>query len=176
MTRDEFKILVKGMKAVYTQQTFIPDADAFNVWFSMLEDIEYSVASVSIQVYMMQNRFPPTIADIREMSSNMKMGQQANASEAWDMVYKALCNSTYNSEFEFMKLPPMVQKAVGSASQLRQWAIDENFNAGVESSNFKRVYAQVQEREKKQAQLSIGVNDKIAELTGNAIKMLENRI
>lgn len=176
MTRDEFKILVKGMKAVYTQQTFIPDADAFNVWFSMLEDIEYSVASVSVQVYMMQNKFPPTIADIRELSTNMKNGQQANASEAWDIVYKALCNSTYNSESEFMKLPPLVQKAVGSAGQLRQWAIDENFNAGVESSNFKRVYAQVCEREKKQSQLPIDLNNKISELTENTIKMLENRI
>lgn len=28
MTRDEFKILVKGMKAVYAQQTFLPDKDA----------------------------------------------------------------------------------------------------------------------------------------------------
>lgn len=31
MTREEFKTLVKGMKAVYAQPTFIPDQDAFNV-------------------------------------------------------------------------------------------------------------------------------------------------
>lgn len=29
MTREEFKTLVKGMKAVYAQPTFIPDQDAF---------------------------------------------------------------------------------------------------------------------------------------------------
>ena len=32
MERDEFKILVKSMKAVYAQPTFLPDQDAFNVW------------------------------------------------------------------------------------------------------------------------------------------------
>ena len=30
MEREEFKILVKAMKAVYAQPTFIPDKDAFD--------------------------------------------------------------------------------------------------------------------------------------------------
>ena len=44
MTREEFKTLVKGMKAVYAQPTFIPDQDAFNVWFELLKDIPYQQA------------------------------------------------------------------------------------------------------------------------------------
>lgn len=39
MTEKEFSILVKGMKAIYAQPTFIPDAYAFKVWFSLLEDL-----------------------------------------------------------------------------------------------------------------------------------------
>ena len=49
MTREEFKTLVKGMKAVYAQPTFIPDQDAFNVWFELLKDIPYQQANVAIQ-------------------------------------------------------------------------------------------------------------------------------
>ena len=33
MEREEFKTIVKGLKAVYAQPAFIPDADAFDVWF-----------------------------------------------------------------------------------------------------------------------------------------------
>lgn len=47
MTREEFKTLVKGMKAVYAQPTFIPDQDAFNVWFELLKDIPYQQANVA---------------------------------------------------------------------------------------------------------------------------------
>lgn len=38
MEREQFKVLVKAMKAVYAQPTFIPDQDAFNVWFALLRD------------------------------------------------------------------------------------------------------------------------------------------
>lgn len=69
MTREEFKTLVKGMKAVYAQPTFIPDQDAFNVWFELLKDIPYQQANVAIQKYMLTEKFPPTIADIREKAS-----------------------------------------------------------------------------------------------------------
>lgn len=39
MEREQFKVLVKAMKAVYAQPTFIPDQDAFNVWFALLGDL-----------------------------------------------------------------------------------------------------------------------------------------
>lgn len=76
MTREEFKTLVKGMKAVYAQPTFIPDQDAFNVWFELLKDIPYQQANVAIQKYMLTEKFPPTIADIREKESLMKTSWQ----------------------------------------------------------------------------------------------------
>ena len=53
MERDQFKLLCKGMKAVYTQETFLPDADAFNIWFALLGDLEYKVLNAAIQKYML---------------------------------------------------------------------------------------------------------------------------
>lgn len=74
MTREEFKTLVKGMKAVYAQPTFIPDQDAFNVWFELLKDIPYQQVNVAIQKYMLTEKFPPTIADIREKATFYAIG------------------------------------------------------------------------------------------------------
>ena len=46
MEREEFKILVKAMKAVYAQPTFIPDKDAFDVWYGLLQDLPYEQANL----------------------------------------------------------------------------------------------------------------------------------
>lgn len=167
MERNEFGKLVKGMKAVYPQPTFIPDQDAFDVWFSMLQDIPYKVASISTQQYIMLNKFPPTIADIRQIAADMTTEKLENESESWDLVYKAIRNSIYNCTAEFEKLPPTVQKVVGTPEQLRAWAMDSEFNAGVESSNFKRVYNQVKERKKNNAQLPSRLKILMDELQDN---------
>ena len=125
MTREEFKTLVKGMKAVYAQPTFIPDQDAFNVWFELLKDIPYQQANVAIQKYMLTEKFPPTIADIREKATQIVESVDSSMSEleAWSLVRKAVRNSGYHSVEEFEKLPEACQRAVGSAANLKEWAL-----------------------------------------------------
>ncbi len=140
MEREQFKTLVKGMKAVYSDPKFIADKDAFDVWYSLLQDLDYDIASQAIQKYMMSNRFPPTIADIRAGATDFTAPQELNEMEAWSLVSKAIRNSGYNSAEEFAKLPPLVQKAVGLPSQLRTWALDENYNEEVAMSSFQRAY------------------------------------
>lgn len=140
MEREQFKTLVKGMKAVYSDPRFIADKDAFDVWYSLLQDLDYDTASQAIQKYMMSNRFPPTIADIREQCNDFNAPQELNEMEAWSLVSKAIRNSGYNSVDEFAKLPPLVQKAVGLPDSLREWAMTENLNLEVIMSNFQRAY------------------------------------
>ena len=143
MTREEFKTLVKGMKAVYAQPTFIPDQDAFNVWFELLKDIPYQQANVAIQKYMLTEKFPPTIADIREKATQIVESVDSSMSEleAWSLVRKAVRNSGYHSVEEFEKLPEACQRAVGSAANLKEWALmDSERVETVEQSHFIRNY------------------------------------
>lgn len=60
------------MKAIYAQPTFIPDAYAFKVWFSLLEDLDYKDASAAIQKHMQTSPYPPTVADIRKQIVDIK--------------------------------------------------------------------------------------------------------
>ena len=164
MTREEFSIIVKGLKAVYTQQTFIPDKDAFNVWYELLKDIDYANCNVAVQRYIISERFPPTIADIRDyVFKNDKSNNGLNESYAWSLVRKAISDSSYHSEERFNELPETVQKAVGSANQLRVWATDGDFNDGGVQSNFLRSYRQV-----------IETNQKMEILPQNLRNMIEN--
>ena len=143
MEREEFKILVKAMKAVYAQPTFIPDKDAFDVWYGLLQDLPYEQANLAIQKYMTSERFPPTIADIRTKATEIIAPVEESMSElqAWALVQRALRNSGYNSEEEFAKLPEACQRAVGTAANLKEWALmDSDQVATIEQSHFIRNY------------------------------------
>lgn len=157
ITQDEFKILVKAMKAVYPQETFLPDEDAAKVWFGLLKDLDYKTLSHAVQKHMMVSRFPPTIADLREQAVSVGNAVPDDQSElaAWSMVRQAISNSSYHSEEEFARLPPLIQKAVGNPANLREMAgMDMDTVNSVEQSHFIRSYRTMIAREREMQKLS----------------------
>lgn len=159
MTKDQFKILVKAMKAVYTNPGFIPDNDAFDVWYSMLKDLDYALASRAVQMHMQTEETPPTVAGIRKQSAKLKADEtdDLNETAAWSLVLKAIRRSTYYSDEEFAKLPPVVQRAVSSPRQLREWATLEDVDGKtltVIQSNFQRTFRAEQQKERERNKLS----------------------
>ena len=174
MTRGEFKTLVKGMKAVYAQPTFIPDQDAFNVWFGLLQDLPYEQANLAIQKYMTSERFPPTIADIRTKATEIIAPAEESMSElqAWALVQRALRNSGYNSEEEFAKLPEACQRAVGTAANLKEWALmDSERVETVEQSHFIRNYRTTVQRISEEKKLPESIRLLIASMRDNALEL-----
>lgn len=163
--RDQFKVLVKAMKAVYTKPEFLPDADAFNVWYMMLRDLSYDVLANAVQKHMMTSPFPPTIADLRTAAVQFThCGSAADMSEleAWELVRRAVSNSNYNSDDEYAKLPELIQRAVGNPANLREWAsMDTETVNSVEQSHFIRAYRNAVAREKDMQKLSPGMRQLI---------------
>lgn len=106
------------------------------------EEYTYEQVDIALRSYMKTNTsgFAPTPGQIIDKIHTMTQPQELNEMEAWSLVSKAIRNSGYNSVDEFAKLPPLVQKAVGLPSQLRTWALDENYNEEVVSSNFIKCY------------------------------------
>ena len=167
MEREEFKILVKAMKAVYAQPTFIPDKDAFDVWYGLLQDLPYEQANLAIQKYMTSERFPPTIADIRTKATEII----APAEESM------LRNSGYNSEEEFAKLPEACQRAVGTAANLKEWALmDSDQVATIEQSHFIRNYRTSVQRMKEEARLPENVRMLIADMGKKHAALMEKAV
>lgn len=73
---------------------------------------------------------------VRQLTEPEAMTEQ----EAWALVKKAIARSGYNSREEFDKLPADIQSVLHDPGTLKAWAIDEDFNEGVVSSNFMRSY------------------------------------
>lgn len=153
MTFKEFGMLADAIKTYFPRDNILPTNEAMELWYDMLKDLDYKSACIGLKKHVASSRFAPTIADIRENVVSINEPQELNEMEAWALVYKAMCNSGYNSVEEFAKLPPLLQKAVGLPDNLREWALTENLNLEVVSSNFMRNYKAVILREKEFAKM-----------------------
>lgn len=157
MTRIEFAQLAAGMKAIYAEPTFMTDDLAMDMWYRLLKDLPYELASKATEKYMSTISKTPRPADIRAMAASIMEPEEQQISEvaAWQLVYKAISNSNYNAESEFAKLPPACQEAVGTPYMLKEWAqMDTETVQSVEQSHFIKSYRSVLERARIEARTS----------------------
>ena len=145
------EILTAAYPRFYANSSKDEKIKAFALWAEMFKDYPVTVVAYAVKAFIAEDTkgFPPAIGQIMERVRLLTDKPQTSAEEAWDMVYKAICRSAWHAEEEYAKLPDDIKAVVRSPHQLWQWAIDEHFNAGVESSNFKRAYNTVIERNKR---------------------------
>lgn len=114
-----------------------------NLWLMSFRDDDYTevLAAVMAHINTDTNRFMPPVGVIKAKLVEIRMPEEMTPQEAWELVSKATRNSTYNSGEEFAKLPPVVQRLVGSPVQLKEWAaMDTDTLHSVIGSNFQRSY------------------------------------
>lgn len=170
MTLKEFAILADAIKTYYPKDNMLPTKESMALWYDALKDLDYRSANLGLKKYVMSNKFPPAISDIRECALDFERPKELSEMEAWSLVSRAMKNGYYGSEKEFKKFPAIVQKVVGSPSQIHKWAMDESFNEAVVSSNFMRVYREELQKEKEMQKLPTDLKNMIASITN-----LENR-
>lgn len=162
-TLEQFKLLVKGMKSVYTSEKFLPDADSVRIWHRLLRDIPYEVLSVSIQRHMMTEKFAPTVADIRKLATETVQGDTPEWSEGWQEVQRAIHKyGSYEPDKAMEMLSPLTRKVV---KQMGFMNICMSETPAVERANFRMIYERLVEREKELAQISAPVMQLINQIT-----------
>lgn len=170
MTKDEFKILAKGMKAVYTMPSFLPDTDSLNVWYSLLQDLPYEVCNVAIQKYMMTETKIPTIADIRNLCTSVVAGEKPLWSDGWDEVMRAM--RRYGSYNEVEALESMSEITRQCVRRLGYQNLCRSEEIGVDRANFRMIFEQIANREYEKAKLPSGMQQLIASVQA---KMIETK-
>ena len=146
MTHEETRMILATLKAAYPQayqRMTVEDAKIMiNLWQEML-DHPYQLVAAAVKTIIASDRSgrPPTIGQVNDKIAQLTAGRQMTEGEAWVCVQAALRTSTNNCEAEFAKLPPRVQRLVGSPNQLREWAVmDSSEVQTVVASNFQRSY------------------------------------
>ena len=125
MNRQETGRILAMITAVYP--SFLKDRDPeilAEVWQRIFENTPYRLAEQALYAFMASETrgFPPTPGAINSLIVRARQAAEPTDVEAWGLVYRAICRSTYYSVEEFNKLPPLIRKIVGSPGQLREWS------------------------------------------------------
>ena len=164
MNREETKKLLELISVYYPNYNPKDKSATLNAWAAMLPDVSYEsmVEALKAFVRTSDSQFAPNIGQLLARLDSIQNGD-IDDGEAWNLVYRAICNSAYNAEEEFAKLPEDIQETLHDPSQLREWAIsDINGNAlQVIHSNFLKAFTQVKQRRKDTRRLTPDVRAQI---------------
>jgi hypothetical protein len=138
----------------------------------MFKDDPFTLVSAAVKTFIASDEkgFPPHIGAIKAAIAKLTQSDALTEAEAWNLVRGKM--SCYASRADFLSLPPVIQRAVGSASQLCQWAMTDIDSLSVTQSNFMRSYRAALEAEQQRAKIP---KDVLALMEGRKHAMLPNQ-
>lgn len=150
MTIKDARKLIAVFMVTYPNYKPIDTELAAATWADAMSEYTYEQVSVALKMYLKTSTsgFAPTPGQLIEKIQVVTQPELLSETEAWAIVRSTLSRCGYYSVEEFEKFPPIIQKAVGSPSQLRVWALDPDYNEGVVSAQFGRVYRALAEKQK----------------------------
>lgn len=158
MTREETIKILMVVQAAYPNYKPPDKTVTVNLWYEMLLDYSYQQVSAGVKAYIRTDKrgFAPSIGDIIDKLQMLFGDNQIDEVQAWGIVWNAICNSGYHAEEEYEKLPELIKKTVGSAGQLRQWALSEVDDKTISywKSDFQRSYRTFQQKERELKKLT----------------------
>lgn len=151
MTRKEFATVAAAMKTYYPRENLIPNDQAMELWYRQLEDIPYQVAEACLNEWVAQNRWSPSIADLREAASRILKGEAPDWGEGWKRVQRAISNFGYYRTEEAVASLDDLTRAVVDRMGFRNLCLSESQET--DRANFRMIYEQLAERKKKEDQV-----------------------
>ena len=153
MTRDETKNIIQLIHETY--DSFSVSSAKVDVWTRILGEYSYEQILGAVVAYMKTDvkGFAPAPGQLIEQISAQQEPAES-PEELWGLVKRALRNSSYGAEEEFDRLPPLVQKSVGSPDNLRAWGqLPSDVVDTVIHSQFVKTYRIEKDRAKSNAKI-----------------------
>ena len=155
ITATDINMIMDLLVAAYGEKAYPLDnpkqmAKISNLWHTMFKDDDPAEVLIAVKNCIATLQFPPKIADIKTRIAQNRMAGQMTEMEVWNMIRKAVeeSNSRENSQKIYDRLPKIVQRTVGSASQLRAWrSVEDSQFETVVASNCMRSYRTLAQRE-----------------------------
>lgn len=144
------------------------EADAtVSLWEDMFRDDDLQIVLLAVKslIDADEKGFPPTIGQVKAKMRLITGSSELTEAEAWARVAAAVRNGIYDSQEEFDKLSPTIQRIVGSPSQLREWAMmDSETLHSVVASNFQRSYKAITAKDREVAKLPADVRQMVDQI------------
>ena len=162
MTKAEVAKILTVLAAAYPK--FEVDDLKVRVWHEMLGDLDYATANMAVKKLILENTFPPSIAEVRKAAMEILNPDAMTAAEAWGEVERAIRIYGYYRETEALEsMSPSVAKVV---KYIGWQNICLNEEPGVIRGQFLKMYQQVQERDHREMLLPADLRQGIQRLAG----------
>ena len=150
-SRDMMAILDKARAfypAFFEKKTDEALLEIAESWATLFARISTAVFANAFQATILSSKFFPTPSEVCEKLGATAKQAELTEQEAWGLVREAMKRGRSDNGAAWDSLPPQVQRAVGNAGVLRDWALmDAGTVNSVIASNFMRSYRMVTERQ-----------------------------
>ena len=159
MDRKKFFNIIKGIKSVYPNFG-VKSQEQAEFWYTMLSDLSYEELSIAVQKHISLNKWPPTVADIREQSMTTKE-ELLTGSDAWGEVQRVIRRyGSYREKEALESLDPVVRKTVEGIG-FKHLCLSESMM--VDRAHFLKLYENNLERKKNDSMLSLELKQKVSQ-------------
>lgn len=138
MTKKEFAVIAVAIKAAYPASKVMADEPSMNFWYQMLRDLDYKITENAVMEYTTTHTFPPSIAEIRQLSLDRYKPAIPSFDEAWGTVQKAIgAYGSYHPQEAFAMLDDMTAAVVKNMGWTR---LCQSENMTADRANFREAY------------------------------------
>lgn len=171
MTKKEFSIIAAAMRTYYPKENLLPSNESMELWYRELSDIPYNVAEAGLRKWVATNKWSPTIADMREFATTVQIGDIPEWGEGWEQVLMAIRRyGSYRIPEATESFDPITRRCVERLG-FRNICMSENI--AVDRANFRDMYKQMAERQRKDAQLPSNLMTLIEGITKSNVLLEE---
>ncbi len=155
-----------------------------NLWAMMFQNDDTALVGLAVQKHVATSKWPPSVAEIRELMLEFKSPDLIPPDRAWlavsDLLYSA---GQFNNGDLKQQLPPLVARAVESIGWGNLWEMHRSYcvggKPGMDRVAFMQQYTPMYDREKSQAMTPETITAKISEaaaaIPDNGRHLLESR-
>lgn len=151
MDKKEFSTFAMALRTYYPKEALLPNQQAMELWYRELCDIPYNVAEAGLRKWVVNNKWSPSIAEIREMTATVTQGEIPDWGEGWEKVLMAIRRYGSYREKEAMDSLDDITKQCVTRLGFKNICMSENI--ATDRANFRMIYEQLAERKKKQEQI-----------------------
>jgi hypothetical protein len=141
------------------------------MWHIAMKDHDFKVVLLASEKYILTNKFPPTIADIREEVTKIIHPTIDDGEQKWLEVLEAVKKyGSYNEPEALRSLDEVTRQAVKTIGY-RTICVSEKI--GVERAHFFKVYNSITKREHDQNIIPQRIVDQVMSLQNSTPKQIE---
>lgn len=171
MTLLETAEIMKTITKSYPNGNKLDDEQTVQVWFAMFTEDPANLVKMAVIKHISSNKWAPSVAEIREIMTEITRPDLIPTDEAWGMVTKWIHNTSEYGDDSAQVFPAMIAETIESCGgKSGLWALyRQGYNgyspkAGLDKLTFTQLYEPRYQRERQNAMLPRQVYDSIRQV------------